>query len=401
FRKKTDTSPVVRLWVIEPRGMAGCYDTFPLPFHDARGSVRIDNSRLPYRNLTFDLVGKTRFGDSPVGLRGTIKGEKTTSQVILPVTARNVRLDDHVDRALKHSLRAYPSSYDVVRQFLPEDTRTFGLGTHPLGTGHLLAQIRRKMGERDLEQRYVVTFENCRRLYDLSPYPVENVSGVLDLRPDGWECRDFRATHKGGEFFIYARSEHVPGPGSHDRVRVRVRGKDVQLDDEFEQALALERGEDRRGLCKTWKTLKRGGRLSVNGEVVHDPPQPQDIDVTVGVQGCTLRPTFFDYPLTDVCGTVHYSKDRVQLKGVRARHGKTSVSMESGLVVLNPDGAFTIWLEGIGGRDVVPDRDLLGAIPDPLRKTAEVMAYRDPFDIKLDLIIAAPQGTQGPLKFWW
>ena len=88
---------------------------------------------------------------------------------------------------------------------------------------------------------------------------------------------------------------------------------------------------------KTWESLRLGGRLSFTTEVIHVPNQPQDVDVTVGVQGCTLRPKFFDYPMTDVCATVRYAKDRIQVKGLRARHGKATLGMESALVVLKPD----------------------------------------------------------------
>lgn len=400
FRKSTATEPVVRLWVVQPRGMAGCFEPFPYPFHDVHGTIRIDNSRLPHCDVAIDLVGKARANDSPLSLRGTIKGPRNTSEMNLDVTMKDVLLDDKVDRALQHALAGHKDCYDVVGQFLPLDSR-LSLATHPLGTGHLLAQIRRPMGSEKTDKRWIITFENCRACYDLFPYPVEDVSGVLDLRPDGWECRDFRATHNGGEFFVSARSERMPGPGDQKRVRVWVRGKDVFLDHEFAKALALERGEDRRGLRRTWESLKLAGRLSFTTEVIHVPGQPQDVTATVGVQGCTLRPKFFDYPLTDVCATVQYSKDRVLVKGMRARHGKATLGMDSALVVFKPEGAYTAWLEGVSGRGVVADRDLLGALPEGLRKAAEMTAFRDPFDLSLNLTVDAPQGGQGPLKFWW
>src|SRR5262249_52276259 len=155
---------------------------FPLAFHDVHGSIRVDNSRLPEREITIDLDGRTKAGDSPAGLHGTIKGHKDTGEINLDVTLKNARLDDHVDRALRHCLADQPKSYEIVRTFLPEDSRTYGLATHPLGTGHLLTQIRRKGGETQIDRRFIITFEKCRALYDLFPYPVEDVSGVLDLR---------------------------------------------------------------------------------------------------------------------------------------------------------------------------------------------------------------------------
>ena len=194
----------------------------------------------------------------------------------------------------------------------------------------------------------MITFKNGRALYDMFPYPLEDVCGVLDLRPDRWECRDFRGTHKGGEFFVEARSERLPGPDKPDRIRVRVHSKDVLLDDEMTQALAPFST-----LQNTWRKLRLGGRLSATAEVIDVPGQPQDVDVTVGVQGCTLRPAFFDYPMHDVSATVRYARNRVTVKNLRARHGTASLSMGDALIALGADGAYTAWLEDIPGCSAV------------------------------------------------
>src|SRR5262249_54983359 len=159
-----------------------------------------------------------------------------------------------------------------------------------------------------------------------------------------------------------ARSEPLPGPDKPDRIRVRVHGKDVLLDDEITQALTPFPT-----LQNTWRKLRLGGRLSATAEVI-DVPGQQDVDVTVGVQSCTLRPTFFDYPMQDVSATVRYAKNRVTVKGMRARHGPAILKMNDALIVLGADGGYTAWLEGISGAGILPDSDLLKAMPEAVRK---------------------------------
>ena len=47
-----------------------------------------------------------------------------------------------------------------------------------------------------------MAFHDTSLKYDLFPYPLEKVTGMLDIQPDHWECRDFHGSHKGGEIWV-------------------------------------------------------------------------------------------------------------------------------------------------------------------------------------------------------
>jgi hypothetical protein len=346
-----------------------------------------------------DLKGRAACG-VPVTVTGKVRGEHAAGGIEIDIAADNLLLDEKIYRALP------AKSQQVVQQFLPRASRERGLAACPLGRADLKAYVRRAPGARECGNRFLISLHDAAVRYDVFPYELEGVAGVLDLLPDHWECRDVRGRHKGGEIRVDGRSFPVPQPegapaaGRQDRVQVRIQGRDVLLDPEFEQALSPPGLASREALQRTWQTLALQGRLNFTADVVDDPGQPQDIDVTVGVRGCSMQPRFFWYALDQVSGLVRYARGRVYLTDVRARHGPAVLNLESGLIVLKPAGGFTAWFDGIKGREVAPDADLLRALPAALRDGLGPLKLRDPLDVATSLTLDAAEAG-GPLKVWW
>jgi hypothetical protein len=279
-----------------------------------------------------------------------------------------------------------------------------------MGRADVKVSIRRPRGQARFFNRYVVAFHDAAVKYDQFPYPLENVRGVLDIQPDHWECRDFSGTHAGGEIRFEGRSfrplaEGPPegGAGRAERpdwVRVSIRGRDVLLDRDFEQALAPAGAPGRVPLQNAWKTLALQGRLNFAADVIDRPDQPQDIDVGVDIKACTMQPAFFPYALSDVGAAVRYARGRVYVGGVTARHGPALLGLREGLLVLKPGGGFRAWFDGIRGRGLVPDDDFLRALPPGLAQGLAPLHLREPLDVETSLILDAPREGER-LKVWW
>src|SRR5262249_44093539 len=156
------------------------------------------------------------------------------------IRGQDLALDDKVLRALP------PQAIKAAMAFLPAKSRRLGLANHPMGMADFHAAIRRSPGQDRLGQRLTVSFQEAELEYDAFPYPLENVSGVLVVHPDHWECKDFRGTHAGGEIFVSGHSERmldragilgedgVEG-AKPEIVRIRIRGQSVLLDKELER----------------------------------------------------------------------------------------------------------------------------------------------------------------------
>src|SRR5262249_15374812 len=145
-----------------------------------------------------------RAGTSPVYLKGDLTGTVPYG-VSLDIWGDNLPLDVKVLTAL----RAVRPKYEALaREF------------HPSGQADFRAYIRRPQGTHTHSKRFIITFPGCTRQSDVFPYPLENVSGTLDIQPDHWSFDHFRGTHKGGEVRARGRSFSAqPVPRTNTTVR--------------------------------------------------------------------------------------------------------------------------------------------------------------------------------------
>jgi hypothetical protein len=380
---------------------------FRYPLDAVTGLIDVDlNSEKDHR-VSVQLEGQA--GGQPFTLRGETRGEKPQAGVDMVLEGKNLVLDDKVFRALPEKSR------EVARKFLPDVCRLEGLRARPMGLADLKVFIHRPRGQLKFANRFVINFHDTAVKYDLFPYPLSGVRGVLDIQPDHWECLDFHGIHNGGEIRFEGRSFRPNCCGVHtavvpaaaegrveraDRVQVTVYGKKVLLDHEFERALAPPESPGRAALLNTWKTLAMRGRMDFTARVVDQPDQPQDIDVWVDVHGCGMQPAFFPLELHNVSGAVRYARGRVDLTGIKAEHGPASLSMRSGVVQLKQGGGFQGWFEGIHGVGLVPDADLLRALPPTLGKALEPLHLSRPLEVMTSLTVDVPrEGDRA--RVWW
>jgi hypothetical protein len=393
-------------WRVVPEGVAGEFICFRYPVESVTGVIDVDVNSDKDNRVVVDLQG--RAGGQPISLKGQTRGEKGKAGVDMVLEGRNIVLDHKVFRALPEK------SQDVARKFLPQASRQEGLHTRPMGLADLEVHIHRPRGHLKFANRFLITFHDAAVKYDLFPYPLSGVRGVLDIHPDHWECKDFRGVHQGGEIRFEGRSFRAGIPGGKgcasaaadgrveraDRVQVTVYGKNVLLDREFEQALAPPESPGRAALLHAWKTLALHDRMNFTARVIDQPDAPQDIDVWVDVRGPGMRPAFFPYRMSDVCGTVRYARGRVDVANVTARHGPATLGMKSGLVVLKSGGGFQGWFEGIHGTGLVPDAELLAALPPTLGKGLAPMHLEKPLEVLTSLTVETPRDGDR-VKVWW
>ena len=379
-------------WTVRPEGGRGTFHAFPYEVEQVVGFIEM-HTRSDHRDrIAVDLRG--RAGTRMVTLKGDIRGGKGESAVEMDLAADGLPLDDKLYRALK------PEYQTLVNQFMSERSRRLGLRRAPIGVADVRAAIRRARGREKFANRYVVTLREGALKYDAFPLPLERVGGVLDLHPDHWECRDFRGYHGAGEIRVDGRSFPAPrgeAPGRPARVAVRVQGRDVPMDADFDLALAPP-------LRATWRTLALAGNISFRADVVDLPDRPQDVDVGVAVRGCTMHPAFFPYAIAGVGATVHYARGRVELRDVTARHGPAVLGIRAGEVVLKQGGGYYAHLRSVHGDGVSPDAEFFHALrtlPASVRKGVEGLQLRDPLRVETDLVIDAPADPAGRPVIWW
>jgi hypothetical protein len=388
-------------WVLQPEDMQGLYHLFKYPVERVTGSIVLEfTSDQGHKMTTVDLAGFA--ADQPVTLKGTIEGEKGTGPIHLELVARDVPLDDRAIEALP--LEKYKL---LARQF------------HPVGRGDVRVQIRRAKGQEQMANRYTIVFHDSYVRYNLFPLPLEDVSGILDIQPDHWECRDFRGKHNGAVILVDGCSykpetakvatavQAAAAPASQqERIHLTIRGQGVALVKSFEEALDKAEVPCRPDLLRAWHVLRPSGQLSFAAVVDECPAQPQDIDVAVNLRGCDMRPRFFDYLLNGVSARVRYvNNERVKngifLSDFQAGHGPTALSIQHGVVLLQGSNGLYTRLDGVKADALVADDDLLRALPSPLRKGLDALKVRGPFDLVTALVVDTTKDAGNQPVLWW
>lgn len=360
-----------------PEDIRLCFKLFPYPVERIIGEVDID---MLEKLARVDL--RLAPGPRELSLRGVWKGAGVEAAVDLDLEGKNLPLDEKVFAALPPSLQKLGRSFNAT------------------GQGDIKARFRHVPGMEKFSNEYHVTFRDGTVCWDRFPYPLEKVSGQLDILPDYWLFHNFRGEHNGGVVHVKGRSfPHGSASGltTDARITVDITGQDISIDADLRRAL-----QNMQGLARAWDTFSPGGRLSFRAAIERLPNRPEDLDIAVNVRGCTLCPSFFPYPLHEVSGSFRYHRNRLELHGIQARHGLTRLGITRGVVDLGPTGGFYADIEQLYGNPVIlTDEPLLGALPRPLRRALLALQLREPVALQTRVIVARGDEPGAQPDLWW
>jgi hypothetical protein len=362
--------------VIQPENISVCFERFPYPVDRLSGVVEYD-----FLEELFKIHVIAYSAKQPIVLKGTWKGAGIDADVKLDLSATGVSIDDKLIAALPVQLQKLARSF------------------HATGRGHGTAHIRHTPGTKEFQNTFHAQFFDTTVRWDEFPYPLEKVSGYLDIYPHHWEFRDFRGTRNGGEIAVHGRtfpkSPHQP-PGTDGRLVIDIVGRQVAIDKDLRTAL-----QSMPGLAKAWDTFAPAGRMSFSTRIDQVPGQAQDLDITVDVRGCAIEPKFFPYLLHDLSGQFRFHRNRVDLVHLTAKHNKSQFSLEQGVIELHPNGGFYADLKQLQGNPIHPDDALMNALPANIKAACQTLQVRDPFALKTRVIVHQDgEPTSLPDIYW-
>jgi hypothetical protein len=394
--RRDDSGKWLKRWLLRSEDMQSEFKNFAYKLERITGTIDFEANNNQTSTTNVNLTGYA--GPRPITLKGNVSGPKETAAIDLEIAGDDLPLDEKLFKALPSE-----TGQKIARQFLPARSRLRGLRAEPMGRADLRATIHRDLGK-EFANRFVIRFHDASVQYEVFPIPLEQVSGLLDLRtPGGWECRGFQGIHDGGVLHVDGQSYAPQGSGGvQDRIYVVIKGDNVAVDTEsFKNALSPTEAPGRTALRHTMETLGVSGRMNFEAKVDESLSQPRDIDVSVSVDGCSLKPRFFPFDLNQLAGDVRYTRDQVFLTGMTARHGPSLLRMERAKVALRPGGGFQGWFYGVRGDPLAPDADFVGALPDGLRHGFKQLQLRGPLTADADVVVDAPSEPGGLVKLWW
>ncbi len=366
--------------VLLPENLRVTFTRFPYPVERMTGSVEYN---LLSGLVKVDTTAYT--GTQPIAIQGTWQGQGLAVDCRFDIQANDVPLDDKLLAALPGSMQKMARSF------------------HPAGKIDVKAHIRHVPGTKEYYQEYHARLHDLSVVWDEFPYPVENMTGYLDIYPNHWECRDVRGSHNGGEIFLHGQATPASDDSGHKGMIVHLTAKNVAADRDLRQAL-----RPLPGLAKTWDAFVPSGRFSLKATIERPPgPPAADGSQLSGLKfhltggGCAVTPVFFPYTLEDVHGELHYHRNHVEAINFTAHHQGTQIKLDKSTVDLYPGGGYYAKLNDLRAYYLKVDEDLLAALPSGLKKGCESLNLKNPIGLAAQVVITQAAEPGSPPALWW
>lgn len=362
---------------VTAKGLSLCCNEFRYPAENVAGTIDVQVAPEGHMTLCrLDLTGTA--SGQPLRITGNVHGPKPAA-VDLAITAQNIPLDEKLLAALPERFQGLARSF------------------HAEGRSDVEAFVSREQGEEQFRNRYLVRFRDLAVRYDAFPYPLQRGGGVLEILPDHWEARELFGTYKGAVVHGHGRSQPL-ADGGH-RIDIELRGKNLLIDADLKQALENSKAAV---VKPAWETFQPSGRADFHVLLTIPPGSKEpELDVTAIARSCSVLPSFLPWALTDLHGTLRYTRGRVELRDLSARHGDSVVRFREGDVMLKPGGGFFVVIPNFQANPLVPDAEFVRALPAPLRAGVTALQLRDPVSLAAEVRVDMPGEAGVPPVVYW
>jgi hypothetical protein len=230
--------------------------------------------------------------------------------------------------------------------------------------------------------------------FDKFPYPLMDVSGVVEMQDQAWRFHDLIGTNDKGR--ITCRGELLPAKEGTE-LKLNFVGTEISLEEELRDALPIQS----RGF---WNSLNPQGMIDMRASWVYrSADKTTELDLVATPLGDTVvvEPDFLPLRFDKVRGTFHYRPNRLEFSDVSAEHDRLPINL-AGFCEHDSHGAFHVRFDKLTADRVRLERQQLqAALPAKLRRVAQAMQITGPLNIAGTFDIWHTPGTADPLTTAW
>jgi hypothetical protein len=329
-----------------------------------------------------------------------LKNDLLTLSVVAYCGSQPVRMKAEVSRPLHGPSGWFEAKGDDIQidneiiKALPEKSREVALSLNPRGTVNFDYSCRRDAPDQPLHHHLRLDANGCSIRYAKFPYPISNIRGQLEMIDQSWWFRNLQGVNDSAQ--IFGTGDLTPSLQGNKFI-LNIAAKNVPLDKELHDALAPN-------IQQAWDDLKPQGMVDLTAQICYLAEQKQ-LSLAVCAEPksetASIEPVHFPYLMNRLQGTLTYRDGRVTWQQFKAEHGTVAIRSE-GYCDFFPDGGWTIHLAGLTVDRLQPDRDLLVALPERLKKAILTLNPTGrPIDLRgnLDFLHDGRPGT--PLRCQW
>ncbi len=359
-----------------PEGTVEClrvsfsYHKFPYRIDYAKGSLDLKKDVL-----AVSLVGYS--GSQPVRISAEVRQPFAGPYGWFKAEGEKIQLDEKLFAAIPNPSRAVVCSLD------------------PRGTFNGSLQVWRDGPGEPTHRHLLVALNRCWVQYSKFPYPLSISRGILEMQDNEWSFRNLEAMNDTG--VITCEGRLVPlADQPRSELLLRFHGNSVPLNEPLRDAL-------RPDMQRLWASLRPLGMVDLDVDVRYTTGQSTlDVEVRAEPRGdsTSIEPVAFPYRMEKLSGVMHYRGGRVELQQVRAEHGNVRIS-GTGQCDLDPEGGWRLQFDRFAVDRVRPDRDLMQALPERLKRAIVALNLVNPVNLSGKFALQRGGRANDPLTSEW
>ncbi len=272
----------------------------------------------------------------------------------------------------------------------------------PRGMASVQGRLWRDPGQQALARKLSISLHDCSIQHDRFAYPIDKVNGSLQLTGNDWQFRHL--TGRNDSANIVGEGEWIAAAPDGNQLRLQFTATDVPLADELRQALSP-------GAQRLWSNLRpRGdidhlrvgmkysattGKFGVDVKGEKRPPGPN-----FEGRALSIEPTWFRYRMDNLTGSIHYEDGLIDLTGLTAAHGRTTLEADGKAQVLF-DGGCRLELARLSVDRLHSDADLIAALPPAIGQGLNRLAIQGPMNVGGTLAVTVPGKTDDAPRLDW
>lgn len=388
--RKAVGAPIQSRVEVDCLDVALLYEFFKYPVDHVNGQLVWEGDRVTVVNM------QTLVGGHPLTVRGTVDHPGPDAVARLEFAGQSLPVDKALFDALPPEVRA------VVNDFSPTGSvsGTLSLLRTPPKTPdddpHGVVKIDAYL---DLNERCGITWKDL-------PYPINNLTGRLEIHPDLWVFKNMRGVNGQAVITGSGKVQKVGGtPQKPDLVvDLELHAEKLPFDDQLRESLPP-------AWKKSWAALSPNGSSDVDARIAVRPGAPDSYVLRIrprAATSVTLKYTrtpkpgidpggTFLLPMEHVTGEFVFNNGPVDMQNVGFRFYGAPVQFARGRVVVKDSGEFKLGVEDLWVKEIRLDRRLRALMPPVMDQFAQRLDDGRTFTLKGDLGLGWP----GPGSAVW
>ncbi|MCM2370071.1 hypothetical protein [Aporhodopirellula aestuarii] len=379
-------------------GVGAQFDKFPYPVEGLTGLIKIADGRVDARRLTGFAGGRPIHCEFNVPMKLHPDAEVSPAKSIIIQSDGAIPIDSALVSALT------PRESSDVGDVATEKSKleSFIRSLHPRGAIELASASIQTDAAGVTSRRFDLRVIGGTLRYDQFAYPLYNVAGRIQVQDDLVRMIGFTANNAGAAKIACDGLYEMSSDPEQSELNMRFRVADVAMD----HSLRVSLPESSRNI---WEAISPAGTLDQLDVQIHRTgSQPIELSLNAAHQSearvnpnaLSIRPKAVPYRIDIVGGRVDYRDGAVTITNLRGRHDASRLIADG---VCRPDasGRWLLTLDLHSGCRLIPDEELIAALPEQMRWAMHGLDLRGPLGLRGVTNILLPESDlESPAINW-